>query len=92
MKVLKCTREVDLSVILGSENSERLAALRRRLTADTAELADLEERLSRLIELSEKGVHVPSVVERINKLTVERQALKCIGGEGGTPQSRNNRA
>ena len=79
-RVLTCVSEVDLSLVLGSESSERVAALRRQLTADTAELADVEERLSRLIEVWEQGVHVSSVAERINKLEAEIQTLRdrCV--------------
>jgi DNA invertase Pin-like site-specific DNA recombinase len=74
-KVLTCVKEVNLSVVLGSEQSERVAALHSQLQRGQAQLADAEGRLSRLVALVEQGAHVPSVVQRINELEAEIETL-----------------
>jgi recombinase len=71
--VLTYLREVDLSLILGSECSEKLAALHVEMAGSQGMLVEVKTRLSRVIELWETGVHVSAIAERINNLEAEKQ-------------------
>lgn len=73
--MLTYVTEVDLSQILGSEHSERVAALHLQLTGSQAQVAVAEQRLERLVVALEQGANVPHVVQRINELQAEIETL-----------------
>ena len=75
-KVLKCVREIDLSSVLGSECSERVAALEMQLTALQGKLLNTDVRLSRLVLALEQGADASPVVVRIRELQAESESLR----------------